>query len=123
MDNKVNTTDSKKYPFTDREKLREQSKNNMNIDWKAISHAFRSGHQLKEIYTKGDLKYPLKDKEFLLKVKMGEFHWVNDNISEKLDELLNELKELSIKSGFPEKPDIEYWNNWLLNTLRSYYGI
>ena len=31
MDNKVNTTDSKKYPFTDREKLREKYKNNMNI--------------------------------------------------------------------------------------------
>lgn len=97
--------------------------NNQNIDWKAISHAFRSGYQLKEIYTTGDLQYPLKDKDFLLKVKTGQFRWDNDNISDQLDDLLIELKELSIKSGFPNESDKDYWNKWLISTLKEYYEI
>ncbi|MGZ7230903.1 hypothetical protein ACXWOM_10615, partial [Streptococcus pyogenes] len=44
---------------------------NEGVDWKALSHALRGGLQLQEIYTTGDLVYPLKDAEFIKKVKAG----------------------------------------------------
>lgn len=96
-----------------------EARNNINIDWKSISHAFRSGLQLKEIYLTKDLIYPLKDREYLLDIKLGKYHWVNDNIPEKLDDLLTELKDLSIKSGFPEQVDSCYWDNWLYETIKK----
>lgn len=44
---------------------------NQGVDWKAMSHAIRAGLQLKEIYSTGDLQYPLKDRELILQVKLG----------------------------------------------------
>lgn len=97
----------------------ELAKQNLNLDFKAISHAFRAGFQLKEIYQTGDLKYPLKNREFLLSVKQGKFHYINDGIAQQLEGLIDEVEELASKSSFPETVDKEYWNAWLLNTLKQ----
>ena len=50
------------------------AKNNEGIDWKAVSHAFRAGYQLLEIYRTGDLKYPLESAEYLRDMKEGKLH-------------------------------------------------
>lgn len=91
------------------------AKENMGIDWKAIHHAFRAGLQLKEIYQTGDLIYPLKDSKFLLDIKQGKYHYQNDGIAIKLDDLLDEIELLAERSFLPEKVDREFWNNWLLD--------
>ncbi|MCK5235620.1 MAG: nucleotidyltransferase domain-containing protein, partial [Deltaproteobacteria bacterium] len=46
-----------------------QAKENKNIDWKAISHAFRAGFQVRSIFTKGTIEYPLQEAGYLKLVK------------------------------------------------------
>ena len=92
-----------------------QASTNDNLDWKAISHAFRAGYQLKEIYETGDLKFPLKDAQFLKDVKYGKYHYQNDGIAQKLEDLVDEINELADKSDLPDKVDMKFWNEWLVS--------
>jgi len=91
------------------------AKNNDGIDWKAISHAFRAGLQLKEIYETGNLIYPLKDAKFLLDVKQGKYHYQNDGIAQQLESLIDEIEQLANNSNYPEKVDVKFWEDWLLS--------
>jgi len=86
-----------------------------NIDWKAISHAFRAGYELKEIYETCDLIYPLRDRDFIMKVKLGEFHYKNDGIDRKLEDLVAEVQELAAKSDFPQKCELDNWKGFVLD--------
>lgn len=87
---------------------------NEGIDWKAISHAFRVGYQLKELYTTGDLIFPLKDAEFLREIKKGVYHYVNDKVAEKLENLISEIEMLASNSSYLEKVDIKEWENFIV---------
>jgi predicted nucleotidyltransferase len=91
---------------------------NEGIDWKAISHAFRVGYQLKEIYTTGDLIFPLKDAEFLREIKKQKFHFANDKIADKLESLVNEIEVLATNSNYPQLVDLTYWNNFIINLYK-----
>ena len=99
-----------------------QAASNEGIDWKAISHAFRGGFQLKEIFLTGDLKYPLRDREFLKQVKAGRLHYQEDRVGEMLDELLGEVRELSEGSGLPEEVDRGFWDEFLLSLYQGKAG-
>lgn len=90
---------------------------NQNIDWKAVSHAFRASMQLKEICETGTLKYPLESAEFIKGIKYGKYHYINDDIGIKLDNLVDEVKSLLANSSFNDTPDIDFWNHWLLNVI------
>lgn len=91
-----------------------QAERNEGIDWKAVSHAFRAGFQLKEIYETGDLKYPLKDAKYILEIKQGKYHYQNDNIAERLESLIIGIESLCNASKYPEKVDREFWDDWLV---------
>jgi len=92
---------------------------NLLCDWKAISHAFRAGYQLKEIYETGNLIYPLKDAKYILEIKKGKYHYQNDGIAEKLEDLISNIEGLSLKSNYPEKVDREFWDKWIIDV----YGL
>ena len=92
-----------------------QAERNEGIDWKAVSHAFRAGYQLIEIYKTKNLVYPLKEREFIRDVKLGKFHYKNDNIQEKLDQMLFEVENLSKISDYPETMDLNWINNFIIN--------
>lgn len=94
------------------------AENNEGIDWKAIHHAFRVGHQLEEIYTTGDLIFPLKDAEFLKELKKGKFHYVNDNVGIKLEEMVSRIEELASNSKYPEVIDMDFWQEWIINNYK-----
>lgn len=91
---------------------------NQGIDWKAISHAFRVGYQLKELYTTGDLIFPLKDAEFLKEIKKHKFHFSNDKIADKLENLVNEIEVLASNSNYPQAVDLTYWNNFIIDLYK-----
>jgi hypothetical protein len=93
----------------------ELAKQNEGVDWKAVSHAFRAGLQLKEIYETGDLKYPLRDADYIRDVKVGKLHYVNDGIGERLDRLLVEVEALAGRSSFPEKINTKWLDDFVLS--------
>lgn len=94
------------------------AKNNSGIDWKAISHAFRAGLQLTELLTTGNIVYPLKDADFLVKLKVGNFHYVDDGIGERLSDLVNSVEVIAKNSSYPEEIDITFWENWLVSLYK-----
>jgi hypothetical protein len=93
-----------------------EAQENKGIDWKALSHAIRGGYQLKEIYTTGDLKYPLKQREFLLAVKRGELDFITQ-VKPELEKIVDEVEKLAIEletSGkLPRKPDRKFWDDFV----------
>lgn len=91
------------------------AQNNEGIDWKAISHAFRVGYQLKELYMTGDLIFPLRNAEYLKNLKKGVYHYINDNVAENLDTLINEVEILANKSNYQESVEVGYWEDWIVS--------
>lgn len=56
---------------------------NNGIDFKALSHAVRALYQLQEFLLTGSIKFPLSNKDTIMKVKKGEYDWnyLNEYIS------------------------------------------
>lgn len=106
---------SKYEKYGDRAK---QAKENKGIDWKALSHALRAAYQLEEIYLSGDLKYPLKDRTFLLEVKKG-LHDYTTVVAPALEKVIDDLEVLSSKSKYPEKVDKGFWDKFLLDVYKG----
>lgn len=91
---------------------------NKGIDWKAISHAFRAIHQIKEILSQGDITYPLVNRQYLIDLKLGKFHYINDGIEDKLNGELDLVTVLTSKSNLPKKVDRSFWDDWLVATYK-----
>lgn len=87
---------------------------NNNIDWKALSHAYRGGVQLKEIYNTGTLVYPLAERETILKIKQGELPF--KEVQELLEDTVHEV-ELKVEqaklNGMRTAPNQEFWTNFV----------
>jgi hypothetical protein len=100
--------------YGERARMAEQ---NQGIDYKAVSHAFRACLEVREICETGDLKFPLKDRAFLLDIKHGKItDW-----QKKLEVEIEKTKEVLEKSGFPEEVDQEYADAMLYNMLSGFY--
>lgn len=94
---------------------------NKGIDWKAVSHALRAAHQVKEILTTGDLIFPLKTAPILRAVKEGKLSYLAV-VAPALECLMDELERLSESSELPDKVDRKYWDRWLIETITHCYG-
>ena len=95
---------------------------NSGIDWKAVSHALRAAYQIKQILTEGRITFPLREAEFLIKVKNGELNFA-DHVSPLLDFLMDEVEELSAKSELPETVNREFWNNFIYDVINEAYSV
>jgi len=93
------------------------AKNNENIDWKALSHALRAAFQLEELYTTGNIVFPLKTAYFLRQVKNGELDYLTE-VAPFIEEKMDKIELLSKKSNFPENPDFKFWKDFILETYK-----
>ena len=92
------------------------ARNNKNVDWKAVSHAMRACYQVEELLTEGDITFPLKEAEFIKKIKKGEFDYTE--ISELLDKKNEEVFSLLDNADIPAKVDMKPFNNLLINLYK-----
>jgi hypothetical protein len=83
-------------------------------DYKAISHSFRVGYQLRDIYTTGTYSYPLKESQFIKDIKYQKIKYLEGGLDTKLNELIAEVEGLALKSSFPDKADRKWYNNLVL---------
>src|SRR6185295_2002295 len=83
------------------------AKENKGVDFKAISHAFRAAYQLEEIYTTGNLVFPLKQAEFLLGIKEGKYHYANE-LASLLEYMVERIYKLAAESHYPEEADVSF---------------
>ncbi len=90
--------------------------NDEGIDWKAISHAFRAAYQTKQLFSEGDIIFPLREAEFLKQVKYGELSY--KDVGPMLEDLIDEVKAIKETCNLPENPDKEFWNDWLYDVMQ-----
>jgi hypothetical protein len=95
---------------------------NEGIDWKAVSHAIRAAIQIRSILTEGTINFPLKEADFLKKVKAGELHY-KDDVAPLLDDMISEVEELTKVSTLPEKVDRRFWDEFLIRAIEEEYLI
>lgn len=97
--------------YGDRAHLAAQNK---GVDWKAMSHALRAGYQCRDIFTKGDFAYPLRETEFLLAVKQGRLDFSTE-VAPALEEIVDEVEALAVASNLPKSVDVKFWDDWLVS--------
>lgn len=100
---------------------------NEGVDWKALSHALRAGLQLQEIYSTGDLVFPLQQAEIVKKIKSGVVPF--KEVQELLEDTVDIVEALSVKAeknGMRKSVDMSFWDNFLeevyLANHNSYYS-
>lgn len=93
------------------------ARNNEGVDWKAVTHAFRACYQMLEIIDTRDLLYPIAQRKFLLEVKSGALDF--NEISPRLNSLVDEVEEKLSASTLPEKVNVKKWQGFIINC----YGI
>ena len=99
---------------------------NEGVDWKALSHAYRAGYQLMEIYQTGDLVFPLREASIIKLIKAGELPF--KEVQELLEDTVDLVEVLAIqahKNGMPAKADMKFWDKFVeevyLDNHNSYY--
>jgi predicted nucleotidyltransferase len=90
--------------------------NNEGIDWKAVSHALRAAFQVKQLLTEGTITFPLKEASYILQIKKGELNYLTQ-VAPHLEELMNEVEELSVNSAFPAKVNRKFWNDFIISAI------
>lgn len=100
------------------------ARDNKGVDWKGVSHAIRSAQQVHDILVLGDYEYPLRNAEFITKVKMGQLDF-ESVVQPLLEEDMKQVEELIEKSNLPEPYDQEwvmnqkFWNDWVVKLMRD----
>lgn len=99
-------------------KRAKMAQNNEGIDHKALSHAIRAAEQVYWILKYGSYSYPLKNSDFIKKVKLGQINF--EMAIAVLEDYMSEIERLMEKSNLPETINKKVVEKWLVNLLESY---
>lgn len=89
-----------------------QAHENNNVDWKAVSHAYRVLFQLEELLDCGDITFPLKSADYLKAIKFGKLPY--DKVSGELEEFTDRIFEKLDNSNLPKEVDLTFWNDFVV---------
>lgn len=87
-------------------------------DFKALSHSFRVGYQLKHIFQDGGFTFPLPESDFIKDVKYGRLSYLDDKLGEKLDDLISEVEMMAETSNYPEKVSQKFLDEIVLDAYK-----
>ncbi len=105
--------------LTDYGQRAKDAKENNGVDWKAVSHAFRTAEQVHDIIKFGDYVYPLKNNKFIKSIKLGNEDFTT-SVQPALEEIIYDVERLIEISDLPSEVDKEYWDEWLIKMLETY---
>lgn len=86
---------------------------NEGVDWKALSHAVRVGHEALELLITGKITLPLKNAEYVLAIKQGRQRY--DDVAKEIEHLLIRIEEESITSSLPAEADRDFVDSIVRN--------
>lgn len=87
------------------------------IDWKAVSHAVRAAYQIKELLVHKTITFPRPEAKLLTDIKTGKLSY--STVGPLLDMLIDEVEVLAANSDLPDKPDTEFWEDFLLDVVEN----
>lgn len=93
---------------------------NEGVDFKALSHAIRAGEQVRCILAEGDFAYPLGNSQFIKDVKAGNIPF--EEVHGYLEDLLDEVSELSAASNLPTEPDRLFFEKLVCDYYETEFG-
>lgn len=91
-----------------------------NYDAKNLMHTFRLLTMAEEIAKEGRLIVRRPDREFLLKIKKGEFEY--EDLVKQAEERAHLLDDLYAKSDLPDTPDVEGLEKVLIEVREEFYA-
>lgn len=78
---------------------------NEGVDFKALSHAVRVIEEAKELFTTGNITFPLINKDLILKIKTKQMPYTQ--VAEIIEQGLAEVEEASKNSFLPDDPNVQ----------------
>jgi hypothetical protein len=91
-----------------------------NYDAKNMMHTFRLLNMAEEIAVHHEVRVYRKDRDFLLKIRSGEFQF--DKLMQMAEEKLGLIKELFAKSDLPDKPRLRNADDLLVEIRTAFYS-
>lgn len=88
------------------------------FDTKFASHLIRLMLEGVELLETGEIKFPLKERQLILDVKLGK--WPINKILDFSNDLEKKLEELALISTLPDKPNVKALEEFTIKTLRKY---
>lgn len=89
---------------------------NEGVDWKALSHAVRVGHEAIELFTTGKITFPRPEAEYLLKIKQGKIEY--RDVAEEIEKLFEKVENSAEQSKLPDEVDERIINDFIM----EHYG-
>ena len=86
------------------------------VDWKSVSHALRAVYQVRQLLTENTITFPLKDAPYLKEVKAGRLDYMTE-VAPTLEDLMDEVEELSKQSTLPDKVDRVFWDDFICEAI------
>jgi hypothetical protein len=90
---------------------------NEGVDWKALSHAVRVGHEALALLQTGGIEFPLSNAGHLLRIKRGELPY--KVVAGEIELLLQLVTEAQAGSVLPEEPDYNFMDMVVEDAYRA----
>lgn len=92
------------------------AESNEGVDWKALSHAVRVGHEALELLSTGWITFPLPNAPHVLQIKCGELGYAV--VAEEIESLLERVEAAQKNSALPDSPDAGYVDDLVAEAYR-----
>lgn len=89
------------------------AESNEGIDWKALSHAVRVGHEALELLATGSITFPLPNAAHILAIKRGERPYAE--VAAEIEGLLEQVENAQATSILPDAPDTQFMDDLICN--------
>jgi hypothetical protein len=90
----------------------EQANDNVGIDWKDISHAFRYLYQSIALLKTGVITFPLPEAEYIKDIEAETFDW--NDIKHEIPTLIQQVEAEKITSKLPDQPNYKLVDHYIL---------
>lgn len=94
-----------------------QAERDDGIDWKALSHAVRVGHEALELLDTGRIVFPLRQADHIRRIKRGELPY--REVAEEIEGLVAHVEAASASSSLPAAPDRAAMDDLVRRAYRS----
>lgn len=86
-------------------------------DFKALSHSYLIAKEMLELVQTNFIKYPLKDAEYILRIKRGEIE--PEEVVNQIEEILAQVDIELERSNLPEKSNVGFMNRLVLDLYKE----